>query len=143
MGGHGKIVARSAIGLSCSGSPNITGKIAVAQSGSLLAMVDGYGQGRYTSIHWSGDTLMFEIANKRKGELRLSPDGKTLIEKGYVRRTFSIGGYFSGVDGVSIDRGRHGAHSGQAPPQMTGFTGAWTKSRGRFIARNKPTCSPF
>ena len=107
-------------------------KIAVAQSGSLLAVVDGYGQGRYTSIHWSGDTLVFEIANKRQGELRLSPDGKTLIEKGYVRRTFSIGGYFSGVGGVSIDRGRHGAHSGQAPQQMTGFTACVDEVTGTF-----------
>lgn len=107
-------------------------KIAVAQGGSLLAVVDGYGQGRYTNIHWSGDTLVFEIPNKRKGELRLSPDGKTLIEKGYVRRTISIGGYFSGAGGVSIDRGRHGAFSGQAPPQMTGFTACVDEVTGTF-----------
>jgi hypothetical protein len=62
-------------------------EIAVAQGGSLLAVVEGYGFGRYIDIHWSGDTLVFQNANKRRGELRLSPDGKTLIEKGFVRRT--------------------------------------------------------
>jgi len=53
---------------------SLPAKIAVAQGGSLLAIVDGYGPGRYTNLHWSGDTLVFEISNKRKGKLRLSPD---------------------------------------------------------------------
>ncbi len=95
-------------------------KIAVAQGGSLLAVIDGYGQGRYTNIHWSGDTLIFEIANKRRGELRLSPDGKTLTEKGSVRRTATI---TSGQ--------RSGAHSGQ-PPQVTGFTACMDELSGTF-----------
>src|ERR1700731_4691342 len=95
-------------------------KIAVAQGGSLLAVVDGYGPGRYTNIHWSGDTLVFEIANKRRGELRISPDGKTLIEKGFVRRTATI---TSGQ--------RSGAHSGQ-PPQVSGFTACMDEVSGTF-----------
>jgi hypothetical protein len=95
-------------------------KIAVAQSGSLLAVVEGYGQGRYTNLHWSGDTLVFEIANKRKGELRLSADGKTLIEKGSVRRTATI---------TSGQRG--GALSGQQP-QATGFTACLDEVTGTF-----------
>jgi hypothetical protein len=73
-----------------------------------------------------------KLQTRGKESCRLSPDGKTLIEKGYVRRTFSIGGYFSGVGGVSIDRGRHGAHSGQAPPQMTGFTACVDEVTGTF-----------
>src|SRR3989440_10839199 len=60
-------------------------KIAVAQNGSLLAVVDGYGPGRYTNLHCSGNTLVFEVANMRKGELRLSSNGKTLSERAYLR----------------------------------------------------------
>ena len=48
-------------------------KIAVARGGTLLAVVEGYSPGRYMNLHWSGDTLVFEISNMRKGELRLSP----------------------------------------------------------------------
>ena len=92
-------------------------KIAIAQGGTLLGVVDGFGQGRYTNLHWSGNTLVFELPNKRRGELHLSPDGMTLIEKGSVRRTVSVGGYFNGPGGVGIDRGRHGALSGQATPR--------------------------
>jgi hypothetical protein len=95
-------------------------KIAVGQGGSLLAVVDGYGPGRYTNLHWSGDTLVFEIANKRKGELHLSPDGKTLIEKGSVRRTATI---TSGQ--------RESALSGKAP-QVTGFTACLDELTGTF-----------
>src|SRR6202011_3920925 len=116
----------------CSGSPNITGKDRC--STEWIAFSSGRWI-RPRPLHkypLVGDTLVFEIANKRQGELRLSPDGKTLIEKGDVRRTFSIGGYFSGVGGVSIDRGRHGAHSGQAPPQMTGFTACVGELTGTF-----------
>ena len=95
-------------------------KIAVTQGGSLLAVVDGYGPGRFTNIHWSGDTLVFEIANKRRGELRLLPDGKTLIEKGFVRRTATI---TSGQ--------RAGSLSGQ-PPQVSGFTACLDELTGTF-----------
>lgn len=95
-------------------------KIAVAQGGSLLAVVEGYAPGRFMNIHWSGDTLVFEIANKRKGELSLSRDGKTLTEKGYVRRTATI---TSGQ--------RSGAFSGQAP-QATGFTACVDELTGTF-----------
>jgi len=95
-------------------------KIAVAQGGSLLAVIDGYGPGRYTNIHWSGDSLIFEIANKRRGELRLSPDGKTLTEKGSARRTATI---TSGQ--------RSGSLSGQAP-QVTGFTPCMDEVTGTF-----------
>jgi hypothetical protein len=96
-------------------------KIAVAQGGSLLAVIDGYGPvGRYTDIHWSGDALVFQIANKRRGELRLSPDGKTLSEKGFVRRTATI-----------VSGQREGALSGQAP-QATGFTACVDELTGTF-----------
>jgi hypothetical protein len=95
-------------------------KIAVAQGGSLLAVVDGFGPGRYTNIYLSGDTLVFEIANKRRGELRLSADGKTLTEKGSVRRSVII---------TSDQRG--GALSGKAP-QVTGFTGCMDELTGTF-----------
>ncbi|SRR5216684_982711 len=95
-------------------------RIAVAQGGSLLAVVDGYGPGRYTDIHWSGDALVFQFANKRTGELRLSPDGKTLIEKGFARRT-----------GTIVSGQREGALSGKRP-QATGFTACMDELTGTF-----------
>jgi hypothetical protein len=108
-------------------------KIAVAQGGSLLAVVEGFAPGRYTNLHWSGDALVFELPNKRKGELRLSSDGKTLIEKGDVRRTVSVGGYFFGAGGVGVDKSRHGATSGPgSAPQMTGFTACVDEVTGTF-----------
>jgi hypothetical protein len=76
--------------------------------------------------------LVFELPKKRRGELSVSRDGKTLIEKGYVRRTLTIGGYFSPLGGARIDSGRHGALSGQAPPQMTGFTACVDELSGTF-----------
>jgi hypothetical protein len=114
-------------------SQSMTAKIAIAQNGTLLGLLDGYAPGRYTNLRWAGNTLIFELPNKRKGELRLSADGKTLIEKGYVRRTISIGGYFNGPGGVSVGGGaRQGALSGQAPPQITGFTACLDEVTGTF-----------
>jgi hypothetical protein len=107
---------------------SLPAKIAVAQGGSLLAVVDGYGPGRYTNLHWSGDALVFEISNKRKGELRLSPDGKTLIEKGYVRRTIAVA---LGVGGRSAG-GREGALSGTPPPKVTASTACLDELAGTF-----------
>ena len=95
-------------------------KIAVGQGGSLLAIVDGYGPGRYSNLHWSGDTLVFEIANIRKGELHLSADGKTLMEKGFIRRTATITG-----------GSREGATSGK-PFQITGATACLDEVSGTF-----------
>src|SRR6266436_3653608 len=42
-------------------------KIAIAQGGTLLAVVDGFAPGRYGNLHWSGDALVFELPNKRRG----------------------------------------------------------------------------
>src|SRR5260370_41329667 len=103
-------------------------RIAVAQGGSLLAVIDGYGPGRYTDIHWSGDTLVFQLANKRTGELRLSPDGKTLIEKGYVRRSIAVA---LGVGGREAG-GREGALSGTPLPKVTGWTACLDELTGTF-----------
>jgi hypothetical protein len=107
---------------------SLPAKIAVAQGGSLLAVVDGYGPGRYTNLHWSGDTLVFEISNKRKGELRLSSDGKTLFEKGYVRRSIAVA---LGVGGRSAG-GREGALSGTPPPKVTAMTACMDELTGTF-----------
>jgi hypothetical protein len=88
-------------------------KIAVAQNGSLLAVVEGYGPGRYTNLHWSGNTLVFEVANMRKGELRLSSDGKTLSETGSLRRTIDFGMRMGGTGNVLMDNaGPGGAVNG-------------------------------
>ncbi len=107
---------------------SLPAKLAVAQGGSLLAVVDGYGAGRYTNLHWSGDTLVFEISNKRKGELRLSADGKTLTEKGYVRRSVAVA---LGVGGRSAG-GRDGALSGTPPPKVTAMTACLDELTGSF-----------
>jgi hypothetical protein len=95
-------------------------KIAVGQGGSLLAIAAGYGPGRYTNLRWSGDTLVFEIANTRKGELHLSADGKTLIEKGFIRRT-----------ATTTLGSRQGATSGK-PFQITGMTACLDEVTGTF-----------
>jgi hypothetical protein len=107
-------------------------KIAIAHGGTLLGVVDGFSQGRYTNLRWSGNTLVFELPNKRRGELHLSADGKTLIEKGSVRRTISMGGHWSPLGGAHLDSGRHGALSGQAPPQATVFTPCMDELTGTF-----------
>lgn len=58
-------------------------KIAIAQSGTLLALVEGYGSGRYTDIQRTGNTIVFR-AGQRVGQLSLSPDGQTMFEKGII-----------------------------------------------------------
>ena len=58
-------------------------EIAIAQNGTLLAVVDGYGKGRYLDIRQVGNTIVFH-AGQRIGQLTLSPDGQTLTEKGVV-----------------------------------------------------------
>ena len=58
-------------------------KIAIAQGGTLLAVVEGYGPGRYVDIRHDGDAIVFR-AGQRIGQVRLSPDGRTLIEKGVI-----------------------------------------------------------
>ena len=95
-------------------------KIIVAQGGSLLAVANGYGPGRYVNLHWSGNTLVFEVANMRKGELRLSSDGKTLSEKGYLRRTIDFGMRTGGTGNVLMDNsGPVGAVNGLHGSQAT------------------------
>jgi hypothetical protein len=83
---------------------SMSAKIIVAQGGSLLAVANGYAPGRYVNLHWSGDTLIFEFSNRRKGELRLSSDGKTLIEKGNLRRTTAVGARMGGMGQPLIDK---------------------------------------
>src|ERR1700730_14767354 len=51
-------------------------KIAVAQSGSLLAVVDGYGQGRYTSIHWWVTRWCLKLQTRGKESCGFHPTGK-------------------------------------------------------------------
>ena len=58
-------------------------KIAIAQGGTLLGVLEGYGPGRYMDIRRDGDTIVFRAGN-RMGQVRLSPDGQTLMEKGVI-----------------------------------------------------------
>jgi hypothetical protein len=110
---------------------SMSAKIIVAQGGSLLAVANGYTPGRYANLHWSGDTLVFEFPNRRKGELRLSADGKTLIEKGYVRRTTTIQGN-AGVPTARVVHGAEAGHLKQEPQQFTGFTSCLDELTGTF-----------
>ena len=59
--------------------------IAVAQGGTLVGRIGGPCPGRFQNVRWKGDTLNFDVSHC-KFSLRLSPDGKTLIEGGNVER---------------------------------------------------------
>jgi len=89
-------------------------------AGSMFAVVDGYGPGRYTNVQKSFGTLVFEVPNTRRGVLTISTDGNTLTEKGFIRRTTTV---------ASNQRG--GALSGQ-PPQVTGKTACLDEITGIF-----------
>jgi hypothetical protein len=56
-------------------------KIAIAQGGTLLGVLEGYGIGRYNDVRRVGNTIVFH-AGQRTGQLTLSTDGNTLTEKG-------------------------------------------------------------
>jgi hypothetical protein len=56
-------------------------KIAIAQGGTLLGVLEGYGTGRYNDVKRVGNTIVFR-AGQRTGQLTLSADGNTLTEKG-------------------------------------------------------------
>src|SRR5437588_6275409 len=57
---------------------NIPAKIVIAQGGSLLGVLEGYGPGRYNDVKRVGNTIVFHAGN-RTGQLSLSPDGQTLV----------------------------------------------------------------
>jgi len=65
-------------------------KIVIAQGGTLLGVLEGYGPGRYNDVKRVGNTIVFHAGN-RTGELSLSADGQTLIEKGRVPGELFIG----------------------------------------------------
>ena len=79
---------------------NTRAKIVIAQGGTLLGVLEGYGPGRYNDVKRVGNTIVFR-AGIRTGQLSLSSDGQTLVEKGTVP-----GAIFLGVGA------RHGALSG-------------------------------
>jgi hypothetical protein len=58
-------------------------KIVIAQGGTLLGVLDGYGPGRYSDVKRVGNTIVFH-AGPRTGQLSFSPDGQTMMEKGRV-----------------------------------------------------------
>ncbi len=69
---------------------NTPAKIVIAQGGALLGVIEGYGPGRYNDVKRVGNTIVFQAGN-RTGQLSLSPDGQTLVEKGRVPDFFIIG----------------------------------------------------
>jgi len=64
---------------SLSRSTNTT--IVIAQGGTLVGIIGGCCPGRFSVVRRNGDAINFE-AGHCKLSVRLSPDGKTLIEKG-------------------------------------------------------------
>lgn len=115
---------------------SMSAKIIVAQGGSLLAVANGYAPGRYVNLHWSGDTLVFEIPNRRKGELRLASDGKTLVEKGNFRRATGFGFRMGGTGNVLMDNtggvGTVNGLHGSQPSQVTLLTPCVDELTGIF-----------
>ena len=69
---------------------NTPAKIVIAQGGALLGVLEGYGPGRYNDVMRAGNTIVFHAGN-RTGQLSLSPDGQTLVEKGRVPDFFILG----------------------------------------------------
>jgi hypothetical protein len=69
---------------------NTPAKIVIAQGGALLGVIEGYGPGRYNDVKRAGNTIVFHAGN-RTGQLSLSPDGQTLVEKGRVPDFFILG----------------------------------------------------
>jgi hypothetical protein len=65
-------------------------KIVIAQGGTLLGVVEGYGTGRYNDVKRVGNTIVFQ-AGARTGQLSLSPDGQTLVERGRVPGSIIMG----------------------------------------------------
>jgi len=58
-------------------------KIVIAQGGTLLGVLEGYGLGRYSDVKRIGNTIVFH-AGPRTGQLSLSADGQTMMESGQV-----------------------------------------------------------
>ena len=56
----------------------------------MLGVLEGYGSGRYNDVKRVGNTIIFHAGN-RTGQLSLSPDGQTLVEKGSVPGSIIIG----------------------------------------------------
>jgi hypothetical protein len=65
-------------------------KIVIAQGGTLVGVLEGYGPGRYSDVKRVGNTIVFH-AGPRTGQLTLSPDGQTLVEKGVVPGSVIMG----------------------------------------------------
>ena len=65
-------------------------KIVIAQGGTLIGVLEGYGTGRYSDVKRIGDTIVFH-AGVRTGQLSLSRDGQTLVEKGVVPGSITMG----------------------------------------------------
>src|SRR5947207_13059706 len=49
----------------------LSAKIVIAQGGTLLGVVEGYGTGRYNDLKRVGNTIVFQAGN-RSGQLTLS-----------------------------------------------------------------------
>jgi len=62
---------------------SVQATIAIAQGGTLVGKIGGMCPGRFQHVWWKADALNFDVGHC-KFTVVLSPDGKTLIEKGNV-----------------------------------------------------------
>jgi hypothetical protein len=92
-------------------------RIAIAQGGTLVGVIEGRGVGRYNNVEHAGNALVFRSSN-RVGQLTLSADGQTMTEKG-VAPAMKITNYGS----------REGALNGHSPVRAAG---GWTEVTGTF-----------
>ncbi len=69
---------------------NTPAKIVIAQGGTVLGVLEGYGPGRYNDVKLVGNTIVFQ-AGIRTGQLSLSADGRTLMERGTVPGSILLG----------------------------------------------------
>jgi hypothetical protein len=68
----------------------VSAKIVIAQNGTLLGVLEGYGPGRYNDVKHVGNTIVFHAGN-RTGQLSLSADGQTMVEKGTIPGAIIMG----------------------------------------------------
>lgn len=73
------------------GTRNTEATIIITQRGTLVGIIGGFCPGRFNSVSPKGNSLNLK-ANDCTLTLRLSPDGKSLIENGVAERHVSTPG---------------------------------------------------
>ena len=102
-------------------------KIVIAQGGTLLGVLEGWGTGRYSDVRHAGNGIVFH-AGKRTGYLTLSADGNTLSEKGQVVDTLKMN--VAGREGATSGHGTRALTMDGAPIETVGpVTGTFHRAK--------------